>query len=101
MIVYTSTKKQFIDDVNNYPIEDVILKKLDLLPNIKDKLVFAVYTLQPARRLEWRFVVLTTETDEKKLEDPDLNFLSISPKGKKVIFNNYKTDIKYGQQSFK
>ena len=80
---------------------DVILKKLDLLPNIKDKLIFAVYTLQPARRLEWRFVVLTTETDEKELEDPDLNFLSISPKGKKVIFNNYKTDIKYGQQSFK
>ena len=80
---------------------DVILKKLDLLPNIKDKLIFAVYTLQPARRLEWRLVVLTTETDEKELEDPDLNFLSISPKGKKVIFNNYKTDIKYGQQSFK
>ena len=80
---------------------DVILKKLDLLPNIKDKLVFAVYTLQPARRLEWRLVVLTTETDEKELDDPDLNFLSISPKGKKVNFNNYKTDIKYGQQSFK
>ena len=80
---------------------DVILKKLELLPNIKDKLIFAVYTLQPARRLDWRHVVLTTETDEKQLEDPDLNFLSISPKGKKVIFNNYKTDIKYGQQSFK
>jgi hypothetical protein len=27
-----------------------------------------------------------------------LNFLSISPNGKKAIFNNYKTDIKYGQQ---
>lgn len=90
-------EKDKIIDLNR----DVILKKLDLLPNIKDKLIFAVYTLQPARRLEWRFVVLTTETDEKKLEDPDLNFLSISPKGKKVIFNNYKTDIKYGQQSFK
>ena len=61
---------------------DIILKKLELLPNIKDKLIFAVYTLQPARRLDWRHVVLTTETDEKELEDPDLNFLSISPKGK-------------------
>jgi hypothetical protein len=80
---------------------DVILKKLELLPNIKDKLIFAVYTLQPARRFDWRHVCLTTETDEKQLEDPDLNFLSISPKGKKVIFNNYKTDIKYGQQVFK
>ena len=82
-------EKDKIIDLNR----DVILKKLDLLSNIKDKLVFAVYTLQPARRLEWRFVVLTTETDEKKLEDPDLNFLSISPKGKKVIFNNYKIEI--------
>jgi len=28
-------------------------------------------------------------------------YLSISPRGKKVIFNNSKTDIKYGQQVFK
>jgi hypothetical protein len=80
---------------------NLILKNLNLLENIKDKLLFAVYTLQPARRLDWRDVVLTTETDEKELEDDDLNFLSISPKGKKVIFNNYKTDIKYKQQTFK
>ena len=80
---------------------NLILKHLNSLTNIKDKLVFALYTLQPARRLDWREVVLTTETDEKKLEDDDLNFLSISSKGKKVIFNNYKTDIKYGQQVFK
>lgn len=29
MIVYRSTKQGFIDDVNNYPIEDVILKKFE------------------------------------------------------------------------
>lgn len=80
---------------------NIILKNINLLSNIKDKLLFAVYTLQPARRLDWREVVLTTETDEKELEDAKLNFLSISPKEKKVIFNNYKTDIKYGQQVFK
>ena len=67
----------------------------------KDKLIFAIYTLHPARRLDWRHVVLTTETDKKELEDDNLNFLSITPKEKKVIFNNYKTDIKYGQQVFK
>ncbi len=77
------------------------LKNLNLLENIKDKLVFAVYTLQPARRLNWRDVVLTTETEEMELEDDDLIFWSISSKGKKVIFNNYKTEIKYGQQVFK
>jgi hypothetical protein len=77
------------------------IKKLNLLQNIKDKLLFAVYTLQPARRSDWRDVVLTTETDEKELEADHLNFLSILPKGEKVIFNNYKTDIKYRQQVFK
>ena len=43
----------------------------------------------------------SSETDKKELEDNNLNFLSITPKEKKVIFNNYKTDIKYGQQVFK
>ena len=80
---------------------DIILKNINSLSNIKDRLIFALYTLLPARRLDWREVVLTTETDKKELQDPNLNFLSISPKGKKVIFNNYKTDIKYGQQEFK
>ncbi len=58
------------------------------------------YTLQPARRLDWRLTVLTTETDERKLDNENINYLSISPKGKKE-FNNYKTDIKYGQRVFK
>jgi hypothetical protein len=79
---------------------NVILKNLNLLSNIKDRLIYAIYTLQPARRLDWRHTVITRETDEKKLEDAKLNFLSISPKGRKAIFNNYKTDIKYGQQVF-
>ena len=80
---------------------NIILKNINSLSNIKDKLIFAVYTLQPARRLDWRNVVLTTETDKTELEDDDLNYLSITPKEKKVIFNNYKTDVKYGQQVFK
>jgi hypothetical protein len=78
-----------------------MIKNINSLPNIKDRLLFAVYTLQPARRLDWRHVVLTTETDKKELEDDDFNFLSITPKEKKVIFNKYKTGIKYGQQVFK
>lgn len=29
MIVYSSTKKEFLNDINNYPIEDIILKKFE------------------------------------------------------------------------
>jgi hypothetical protein len=36
---------------------------------MKDRLIFALYILQPARRLDWRLTVLTTETDERKLDD--------------------------------
>ncbi len=35
------------------------------------------------------------------MEDENLKKLSISPKSKKLIFNKYKIDIKYGQQVFK
>ncbi len=79
---------------------NVILKNLNILSNIKDRLIYAMYTLQPARRLDRRHTVMTRETDEKKLEDAKLIFSSISPKGRKAIFNNYKTDIKYGQPVF-
>ncbi len=61
----------------------LISKHLSSLSNIKDRLIFALYTLQPARRLDWRLTVLTTETDEKKLDDENTNYLSISPKTKR------------------
>ncbi len=63
----------------------LILKHWNSLSNIKDRLIVALYTLQPARRLDWRLTVLTTETDEKKLDDENVYYLSIYPKGKKVI----------------
>ena len=62
--------------------KNLILKNLNALSNDKDKLIYAIYTLQPARRLEWRHTVLTTETDETKLESDDLNYLSLSSKGR-------------------
>jgi len=65
---------------------NLFFKNLNLLSNIKDKLIFAIYTLHPARRLDWRHVVLTTETDKKELEDDDSMFLSITPKEKKSNF---------------
>jgi hypothetical protein len=58
-------EKDKIIDLNR----NIILKHLNLLTNIKDRLIFALYTLQPARRLDWRLTVLTTKTDEKKLDN--------------------------------
>ncbi len=53
---------------------NVILKHLNSLSDIKDQLVFAVYTLQPARRLDWLEAVLTRERDEKELEENKMKF---------------------------
>jgi hypothetical protein len=77
-----------------------ILKNINKLDNFRDKLIFGLYTLFPARREEWRFTIITTETNKEKLKDPSNNYLIISTKPKKIVFNNYKTDKKYKQQIF-
>ena len=74
-----------------------ILKGLDVLKDIREKLIFGLYSLQPCRRLEYRFMRITKETDKDKLDDDNYNYLVITPPYK-FIFNNYKTNDKYGQQ---
>ena len=76
-----------------------ILSNLKKLNNIKDKLIYGLYTLFPARREEWRLTKITTETNKEKLKDPINNYLIIS-NPKRIIFNNYKTYKKYKQQDF-
>lgn len=78
---------------------DVVLKKLNDLKSIGDKLLFAVYTLMPARRLDWRLVKVTTNKNVNQLADDAYNYLIMS-NPKKVVWNNYKTSKKYGQQVF-
>ena len=70
---------------------------LDALKDMREKLIFGLYTLQPCRRLEYRFMRITKETDKDKLDDDNDNYLVITPPFK-FIFNNYKTNDKYGQQ---
>ena len=74
-----------------------VSKGLSSLTNMRDKLIFGLYTLQPCRRLEYRFMRITKETDIDKLDDKDDNYLVITPPYK-FVFNNYKTNDKYGQQ---
>jgi len=62
-------------------------------------LIYGLYTLFPARRLEWRLVKLTKETNLSKLND-NYNYLIIKPNSKEVVFNEYKTKKKYKQQKF-
>ena len=74
-----------------------ILKGLDKLKDIREKLIFGLYTLQPCRRLEYRFMRITKETDIDNLDDKDDNYLVITPPFK-FVFNNFKTNDKFGQQ---
>jgi hypothetical protein len=77
-----------------------ILTNIQKFNNIEDKLIYGIYTLFPARRLEWRLTKITKETNKEKLKDPINNYLILS-NPKRVIFNNYKTYKTYGQQDFK
>ena len=76
-----------------------ILSNITKLKRIDDILLYALYTLFPARRCDWRNVKLTVETDTEKLKDDSTNFLILSTPFK-VVFNDYKTYKKYKQQVF-
>ena len=73
-----------------------LLDNLEKLKNVTDKLIYAVNVLIPPRRLEYRFVVLTDETDAKMLQDTN-NYLIMRGKWR-FIFNEYKTAKFFGQQ---
>lgn len=78
--------------------EDVVMRNIPKLKKIDDVLIYLLYTLQPARRLDYRNVKITTETNIEKLKDPSTNYLIVGEKPYIFIFNDYKTDTTYGQQ---
>lgn len=75
-----------------------IIKNISKLPRIEDVLIYTLYTLQPARRLDYRNVKITNETNLDKLKDPSTNYLIVSTSPYKFVFNDYKTYKIYGQQ---
>lgn len=97
-------KENKIDEGDEEKIIDLdrttIITNLNKLNNIDDKLIYALYSLFPARRLEWRLTKITTETNKDKLKDLNNNYLIISTQPKRIIFNNYKTYKTYKQQEF-
>jgi hypothetical protein len=76
--------------------KDDVYKNIEGLDKIDDRLIYALYTLMPARRLEWRSVKLTAETNINKLND--VNYLIASTTPKQIVFNDYKTYKAYGKQ---
>ena len=82
-----------IIDLSN---RQALLDNIKSLPNITDKLIYALNTLIPPRRLEYRFVVITDETDPDMLKDTN-NYLVIRGKWR-FVFNEYKTAKSLEQQ---
>lgn len=78
--------------------ETEILSNLEKLKKLDDILIYALYTLQPARRLEYRNMKITNEIDLDKLNDLATNFIIVRRKPYKFVFNDYKTYKQYGQQ---
>jgi len=79
---------------------EVIISNIEKLKDIEDRLIYGLYTIQPSRRLEYRNMKLTRETDIKKLND--INYIIISSlEPYKFVFNDYKTYKIYRKQIIK
>ena len=78
--------------------EEEFQKNIDKLEKIDDILIYALYLLFPARRLDYRNMLITSETDINKLND--INFLIRDGNKKKFVFNDYKTYKTYKKQVF-
>lgn len=84
--------KTIIDlDINN------IKHNLSKLDNSRDRLIFAFYTLLPARRLDYRFLKLN---HPDIIENPEFNYIDIKDNQIRLIFNEYKTKSTYKRQVF-
>lgn len=89
------------DDIDPKKIIDIskpndLFSYIDLIPNNQDKILFLLYIYHP-RRLEYRFLKYTYETDYSKLTD--YNYFVVP--NKELLFNKYKTEKKYNQQIIK
>jgi hypothetical protein len=97
-------KSNIINEANEGKIinldQNIVLQNIENLDNIDDILIYSLYTLFPARRLEYRNLKLTNEKNIDNLKNNDTNFLICSTIPKIFVFNDYKTSKTYGQQVF-
>lgn len=101
-IIQSKRKDNLLDDEDEGKIIDLnkkdILYNLNKLDDAEDRLIYGLYTLFPARRLEYRLFKLTAQTNLENLNYN--NYLVISTNPKLFIFNDYKTAKTYGKQIF-
>lgn len=77
-----------------------IITNINKLDNINDKIIYALYSLFPARRLEWRLTKIIFD-ETTNINDVKYNYLILKDGKYEIIFNNYKTATTYGRQIFK
>jgi hypothetical protein len=78
---------------------DKIVAVINTIPDITDKLIFALYTLIPPRRLEYASVIITDNKDIDSLNNA--NYLIIDAKNTKkttFVFHEYKTKKTFDKQ---
>jgi hypothetical protein len=80
--------------------KSAIIANINKLSNIDDKIIYALYCLLPARRLEWRLTKLILD-ETTNINDIQYNYLILKDGKYQIIFNNYKTATTYGKQIFK
>jgi len=91
-VVSEKDKHKIITDYS----DDTIIKNINQLDNLLEKLIYGLYMLLPPRRLEYINMYITTKTAKK---DSDKNYIMLTKRyPSHFIFNNYKTSNTYGTQ---
>lgn len=91
-----------IINLNDEFIKDILINKTDLFETIKQELIFALYTLLPARRLDYRLLKLikpSTKDELDKERNKEYNYVYITDDKITFIFNEFKTK-KYYEKEF-
>ena len=91
-IVNSKDNNKIILDYNIITLEN----NINSLENIEDKLIYALYTLIPPRRLEYSNMYIINDINHD--DDNNKNYLLINETNNKFIFNNYKTNKTFKKQ---
>lgn len=92
-VVSEKDKNKVITDYS----EDTIIKNINQLDNLLEKVIYGLYMLLPPRRLEYINMYITTKSSKI---DNNKNYIVLTKRfPSHFIFNNYKTSNTYGSQN--